>query len=234
MQKLYQLIQRKQDIGRLINTLHREEFLAIGIMDTGTKDDLWNTLDWYRDNFNYCLHVITQGERLQDEDVQVRYPDVNFIVFQKAPSLAERINALADVCMTTYFFLTRSDVALMSFDWAPMEKRLKEDNHPAALCPHFFNRDREMIPSVRGPFVSNNTIEPLSFLPAGTCNSNLYPFLGIGIYDRALFQRLRGFDEDITGPYWQALDFGTRCWLYGYPIYTVDSMSVLFYSTLCF
>lgn len=230
MNQKYQVVYRKQDIGRLINQLHREEFLAIGIMDTGTIEDLRTSLDWFTENFNYCLHVVTQADRLSLEEMQSRYSSVTFIVYPSSPSLAERINALADVCMTTYFFALRSDTNLMSFDWKPLEDRMKEDEHPAVLCPWVFNKSNEKIPTIRAPHLNGRDIDPLSFMPTMQCSDNLYPFLGMGLYDRALFQRLRGYDEEISGAYWQSLDFGMRCWLYGYPIYTTSDAAVLFYS----
>ena len=230
MNQKYSVISRKQDISQLINQLHREEFLAVGIMDTGTVEDLQTTISWFVENFNYCLHVVSSNDRFNVEEMQAIYPDVTFIVFPKAPSLAERVNALADVCMTTYFLTMRSDTNLMSFDWKPLEARMREEEHPAMLCPWVYNKSNEEIPTLRTPLINGKEVEPVSFMPSAECSANLYPFLGIGLYDRALFQRLRGYDEDITGAYWQTLDFGVRCWLYGYPIYTVSQMAVLFYS----
>lgn len=230
MNQKYQVISRKQDIGTLINQLHREEFLAVGIMDTANVEDLRASLDWFTGNFNYCLHVITQADRLTVEEMQSRYSDVTFIVFPNPPSLAERINALADVCMTTYFFAIRSDTNLMAFDWKPLEEKMKEDEHPAVVCPWVFNKSNEKIPTLRAPHLSGKEVDPLSFMPSVQCSSTLYPFLGMGLYDRALFQRLRGYDEEISGAYWQTLDFGCRCWLCGYPIYTTNDTAVQFYS----
>ena len=230
MNQKYSIISRKQDIGQLINQLHREEFLAVGIMDTGTVEDLFSTLDWFVGNFNYCLHVVSQSERFPVDEMQARYPDVTFIVFPKAPSLAERVNALADVCMTTYFLTMRSDTNLMNFDWKPIEAKMKAEDHPAMISPWIFNKSNEEIPTLRAPHMRGKEVEPLSFMPSAKCHDNLYPFLGIGLYDRALFQRLRGYDEEISGAYWQTLDFGVRCWLYGYPVYTMSDIAVLFYS----
>jgi hypothetical protein len=174
--------------------------------------------------------VVSQSERFPIDEMQTRYPDVTFIVFPKAPSLAERVNALADVCMTTYFLTMRSDTNLMSFDWKPMEAMLKQEDHPALISPWIFNKSNEVIPILRAPHMNGKEVDPLSFMPSKECHPNLYPFLGIGLYDRALFQRLRGYDESISGAYWQTLDFGVRCWLYGYPVYTMSEMAVLFYS----
>jgi hypothetical protein len=43
----------------------------------------------------------------------------------------------------------------------------------------------------------------------------LYPFDGIGIYDRERFIRLNGFDPYIKNFYWQLMDFGFRSSLWG-------------------
>ncbi|MGX8685968.1 MAG: glycosyltransferase family 2 protein [Spirochaetales bacterium] len=229
MQQNYQIVSRSGDITRLINGLHREEILAIGIMDTGSTEELEESVQWFSDNYNHGLHVITQSDRMSQTGMEDRFPDVTFIVFDKAPSLAERINALANTCGTTYFLVTRSDINLVEFNFADLNSLMKAV-HPAMLTPLIFNKSKELIPTVRAPHMDGNSIDPMSFMPSTGIDDNLYPFLGLGLYDRALFQRLRGFDEELTGAYWQALDFGTRCWLYGYPILSVNSMAVFFYS----
>jgi hypothetical protein len=85
-----------------------------------------------------------------------------------------------------------------------------------------------LIPVIQAPMLRNGMIEPISFLPAGIGVPTLYPFLGVGLYERALFQRLRGFDELIEGEYWQQLDFGLRTWLYGYPLLNHPGLACTF------
>jgi hypothetical protein len=43
----------------------------------------------------------------------------------------------------------------------------------------------------------------------------LFPFDFCGIYDKERFAQVGGFDADIDNPYWQKLDFGFRCHLWG-------------------
>lgn len=228
MEKNFEVFKRKQDIGLLISQLHRKEQLAIGIMDTGTPEELESSLCWFRDNMNFCLHVISDQQRIKIQQMSELHPEATFILFNNSPSLAERINTLADECLTTYFLLIRSDVALMSYDAKYLMKLLTQEEQPVALCPQVFNKSQELIPTVRAPHLQNKIIDPISFSPTNQPNATLYPFLGMGLYPRALFQRLRGFDNEIEGAYWQSMDFGIRCWLYGYPIYTVPYMTVLF------
>lgn len=43
----------------------------------------------------------------------------------------------------------------------------------------------------------------------------LYPFEGIGIYDRERFIRVGGFDSTLSSKHWQLMDFGFRSHLWG-------------------
>ncbi|MCR4675690.1 MAG: hypothetical protein K5634_00470 [Sphaerochaetaceae bacterium] len=225
----YQIISRHSDINHLISGLHSEEFLAVGIMDTGTRENLEESLRWYTNNYNHNIHVITQSERINQDNMNSMFPDVTFIVFDQAPSLSERINALANTCGTTYFFVTRSDVDLVDFNWQGIEKTMQSEPRPVVVTPLIFNKGKELIPSVRAPHMHEKDIEPMSFIPGRGIDANLYPFLGLGLYNRAIFQRIRGYDDEIENAYWQALDFGTRSWLYGYPIYSSCDLAVIFF-----
>ncbi len=224
----YSVFSAKQDMGLKLSHMHKEELLAVGIMDTGTKEELEETVRWYSENFNHGLHVITYSERLSQNSIQSNFPGVTFIVFDQAPTLAQRINALANECMTTYFYLTRTDIQTAAFDWNTISSKFAGEDHIAVLAPLVFNKDQELTPSVRAPQFEGKKLDVLSFIPSRKDDADLYPFLGLGVYDRALFQRLRGYDEDIKGAYYQTLDFGTRCWLYGYSIYSVNYMAIIF------
>lgn len=209
---------------------NKEELFAISIMDTGSERDLEESLMWYSVNFNHGLHVITTNERFYTMSLNARYQDVTFIVFDNPPSLGERANAMADTCVASYFFLTRTDIDLVDLNFELVRQKLESDKRPAALVPIVFNKNKELIPTVRAPKLDKNKIEILSYEPSTGDDTNLCPFLGLGVYNRALFQRIRGYDTEIASPYFQCLDFGTKCWLYGYPIYSVNDIAVLFYA----
>lgn len=228
MNQKYRVYTGKQSISHLISQLHKEELLSVAIMDTGTREDLMDSIAWYDANFNHGIHVISQEERFDWEKMQAKYPGITFIIFRRSPSLAERINAFASECQTTYFYITRSDVLTLAFEWNLIKTKMQKQEHPAVLTPLVFNKEQELMPTVRAPHFSKKEIEPLSFIPSSSDDQNLYPFLGLGLYDRALFQRMRGYDEEIKGPYWQVLDFGTRCWLCGHPVYSVNYIALVF------
>jgi len=231
MQKKYSVTNGFSKVGNLISVQTKEEVLAIAIMDTGTEKDLEETIMWYSVNFNHGIHVVTTEERFNSMNLNSRFQDVTFITFETNPSLGERANAVADVSVASYFFLTRSDVELVDLNFRQIREMMSCEKHPVALSPLIFNKNKELFPSVRVPKLGkNNSIEVLSYSPSKNVDANLCPFLGIGLYDRALFQRLRGYDTEIESPYFQCLDFGTKCWMYGYPIFSVSDLVIKFVS----
>ncbi|MDR0551828.1 MAG: hypothetical protein LBG72_07400 [Spirochaetaceae bacterium] len=66
-----------------------------------------------------------------------------------------------------------------------------------------------------GFFRGKNTFECVPILPEYDEFPTLYPFDAAGVYDRARFIRLGGFDDALDSPYWQYLDLGLRAWLWG-------------------
>jgi hypothetical protein len=55
---------------------------------------------------------------------------------------------------------------------------------------------------------------------------NLFPFEGIGVYNRELFVRLGGFDNSITDEYWQFMDFGLRAYTWGERIRSIGAVRI--------
>jgi hypothetical protein len=62
---------------------------------------------------------------------------------------------------------------------------------------------------------TKTTIKTIPLVPVKEGLPSLYPYDGIGIYDRERFIRLGGFDPSIKTFYWQLMDFGFRSRLWG-------------------
>lgn len=229
MNTSYQVIERHNDIGLMIQGLHNEAELSVGIMDTSSPDDLIQSITWMRENFNHNIHVITQISRLDSTFIQ-SMSDVTFILFATSPSTGEMVNAMADSCHSTFFLMLRSDTDIVDFNWNEIKSLMTAVNPPVVLTPILFNKDKELLPTVRGPRLEGSQITVESCMPSTGNDMNLYPFYGLGLYNRAIFQRLRSYDTQIEGTYFQTLDFGTKSWLYGYPIYSVNSIAMIFIS----
>ncbi len=227
----YKVIHRKQDLEMKISSLYHQEQLAIGLIDTSGKEDLISSLDWYRDNMNFCLHLITTQERAEEMDIADRYPDVTFILFKTTSTTGEYINAFSDECYTTYFLVLRTDMLLIEYQGQELMRMMGEKNRPCIITPVMLSSQLEVIPSLRAPHLNGKDFDPLSFTPEvsqAVYEENLYPLMGVGLYDRALFQRLRVYDSQITGEFFQMADFGLRCYLLGYSILTTRNMVVQF------
>lgn len=227
----YKILRRRQDVGMRISSLYREQQLAIGILDMGSHEELLSTIDWYLQNMNLLLHVVTTEKVADELELTTRYPDVTFLCFENYVTVGECINAFADVCFTTYFLVVRSDVEIIAFNGAQLIGLFAEHNHPALITPYILNAEGELLPTLRAPYLRGKLLDPISAFPNSEKvmqQDNLYPLMGLGLYDRALFQRLRGYDEEIGGEFYQLMDFGIRCFLFGYRIYTISDLAIRF------
>ncbi len=227
----YKILRRRQDVGMRISSLYREQQLAIGILDMGTHEELLSSIDWYLKNMNQLIHVVTTEKVADELELTQRYPDVTFLCFDNYVSVGESINAFADVCFTTYFLVVRSDVEIIAFNGAQLIGAFADHNHPAVITPYILNAEGELLPTLRAPYLRGKLLDPISACPNREKvmeQDNLYPLMGLGLYDRALFQRLRGYDTEICGEFYQLMDFGIRCFLFGYRIYTISDLALRF------
>ena len=227
----YRVIHRKQDLGMKISSLYRQEQLAVGIIDVSSGSDLESTLKWFVSSFDFSLHVITTEERADEMALSDLYPEVTFILFKSKMTIGDYINALADVCYTTYFLVFRSDAVLIEYDGSFLMNALQDRNHPSVITPLMLSEDGEVMPTLRAPFLRGREFDPLSFTPTvdeTTLEANLYPQMGLGLYYRALFQLLTPYDTQIGGDYYHAADFWVRSHLLGHPIFTSRALSIQF------
>ena len=222
---------QRQDVGVRISSLYRQQQLAIGILDLSTKEDLVESLKWYTSNMSTPLYVITLQSRIDEEDLTDSYPDVNFIIFKMPATTGEYVNAFADECYATYFLVVRTDSSLIAFEGEKLMAAMAEKNHPAIITPVMISSSCEVMPTLRAPYINGRQVDPMSFTPSideDAEEPNLYPVMELGLYDRALFQRLRSYDTLISGEFYQAMDFGVRCFLLGYRIFTTRSLAIQF------
>ena len=56
----------------------------------------------------------------------------------------------------------------------------------------------------------------------------LFPFDYCGLYNRLKFAQTGGYDSLIVNPYWQKLDFGLRCFLWGERLLGTMRMSIVY------
>lgn len=231
MRANYQLYQGKQDLTRRIKLLHRQQNLSIGVVGVTDQVEAEKALKHYNKLADEIpIYFIGEESQYDYELLSSKYPKINYIMFKEVVPFAVMANTFANECRTTYFLLSRSDVI---FEKLSLEKAIdlfKLEVKSSCVVPSFKNKIDELLPTLFVPYLNKESVEVLSFLPTDQINQSLYPFFGVGLYERALFQRLRGFDQQIEGFWWQLLDFGIKSWLYGYPILNLSSMEAKFFN----
>lgn len=230
----YRIIYRKQDLSYRMSSLYSQNQFSIGILDSQEKSDLDRTIDWYSHFLNLSLIVLTTESRVENyEELIALYPNVSFIVFKTDTTTGEYINIMANECYSEYFLIVRTDMDLVAFDSKKLLDVMNLSSHPVVIQPLFVNEKAEVLPSIRIPFLSGKEVEPKVANPnlnSEKPEKTLYPIMGLGLYNRALFQRLRGYDEEIYSEYYQTLDLGVRCHLFGNTLVSSSFLAFQFLS----
>lgn len=179
--------------------------------------------------FDYIISIEGPQERYDVEELSGRFPQVRFILLKEPVTLGEQINLAASELSSPLFFVLWNDLRILYSGGASrMAERLllgQEELYRGEgqksmykrLCtvPLIQNAHFETLPTIAAPAVFRNSVKTLLFTPNREGQPSLYPFDGVGIYDRTRFIRLGGFDCTLKSTYWQLMDFGFRAYLWG-------------------
>ena len=176
--------------------------------------------------FESVISVESSSAYYDIDELSNKYPYVRFLLPKKEISIGEQINLAVSEIESPLFFVLRSDLKVIAGGTAKkMAERLiiKNDDGKAKtenykrLCtiPVIINSHYQPLPTLRVPAARKNKIRAAIMEPHTEGQKSLYPFDGIGIYDRRRFIDLGGFDITLKNTYWQFLDFGFRACLWG-------------------
>jgi hypothetical protein len=178
--------------------------------------------------FDYIISMEGPREHYDLEDLSGRFPFVRFILLKETISPGEQINLAVSEITSPLFFVLWNDLRILhSGGAAKMADRLffsrdefrrgdsKSLNKRLCTVPMIQNAHFETLPTLAAPVFFRHTVKTLLFPPEGEGSPSLYPFDGIGIYDRDRFVRLGGFDGTLKNTHWQLMDFGFRAYLWG-------------------
>ncbi|GHV80198.1 hypothetical protein AGMMS49944_19890 [Spirochaetia bacterium] len=163
--------------------------------------------------FDTVISLEGPQDRYDLEDLSSRFPFVRFILLQDTISPGEQINLGVTETASPLFFVLWNDLRILhGGDSAKIVSWLQR-----RLCtaPVMQNAGLETLPTLTGPAFYRSKLQALHFSPEVEAQPTLYPFDGVGVYDRERFVRLGGFDGAIRNPYWQLMDFGFRAHLWG-------------------
>jgi len=178
--------------------------------------------------FDNIISIESCAPHYDIEELSGRFPFVRFILPEKELNFGEQINLAASEVESPLFFVLRSDIKLIAGGTARrMAERLsinqdETDNKEIntgfkRLCtiPLIMNSNYEALPSLIAPMTKNRKIRTFFLDGQNEGDLSLYPFDGIGIYDRQRFINSGGFDTTLKQTHWQLMDFGFRAHLWG-------------------
>ena len=150
------------------------------------------------------------------ETLSRRHANLRFIIFARESSLGARIDAAFREIQSDYAFVLRGDMHISA---AGISSRVfSKISERGRLCtvPVFRDETGERLPTAVGPMrLRGGLLEPQPAMPGRGETATLIPWDYTGIYRVETHQRTGGFDPLITEPWWQKLEYGMRCWLWG-------------------
>jgi hypothetical protein len=193
--------------------------------------------DLEKTGFDNVVSVEPEPVHYDLDELSARFPFVKFLLPHKKISLGEQINLAVSEIDTPLFFVLWNDLKMVAGGTAQrMAERLtrpaetngngKGKSKFMRLCtvPVIQNAHLDTIPTLIAPVIRQKKIQTCFLNP--TCEGlySLYPFDGIGIYDKERFIKLGGFDGTINNSFWQLMDFGFRAYLWGEEISLSQTM----------
>ena len=201
------------------------------------RRNIFNDLE--KTGFDTVVSVEPSPPAYDIEELSALFPFVRFVLLQQPISLGDQINLAVSEMDSPLFFVLWNDLKIITGGTANrMAERLTssnndteeagEKNYSKRLCtvPVIQTSRFETLPTLIVPALRRRKMRTLFLGPGSEGIPSLYPFDGVGIYDRSRFIRLGGFDGTIQSSYWQLMDFGFRACLWGEEITSTQTLKL--------
>jgi hypothetical protein len=201
-----------------------------------TRRNLFQDLE--KTGFDTIVSVEPSPPSYDIDELAARFPFVRFVLLEQPISLGEQINLAVSELDSPLFFVLWNDLKIIAGGAARrMAERLTlstKDREGEAGSPYkrlctvpIIQTSRfETLPTLMIPALQRKKVRILFLNPASEGIPSLYPFDGVGIYDRERFIRMGGFDGTIMSNYWQLMDFGFRSYLWGEEIASTQTLKL--------
>ncbi|AEF81097.1 conserved hypothetical protein [Leadbettera azotonutricia ZAS-9] len=190
--------------------------------------------------FDYVVSLEGPQKRYDLEGLSGAFPFVRFILLQAPISTGEAINLAASELSSPLFFVLWNDLRILRgggasrmaerllFSSEELARNPDEKNTYRRLCtvPVIQDNRFETVPTLIAPVLIRGSVKTVSSAPAKEGSHSLYPFDGVGIYDRERFIRLGGFDGTLKSFHWQLMDLGFRSRLWGEEIASTQAIKL--------
>ncbi|MDR2731013.1 MAG: hypothetical protein LBB81_08985 [Treponema sp.] len=168
--------------------------------------------------FDNVISIESSKTRYDVEELSARFPFARFIMSENQINTGQQINLAASETDSPLFLVLWNDMKIISGGCAQiMAERLINENVFKRLCtvPILINSRFDTLPCMTTPVTQKKKLLTITNEPRHEGHLSLFPFQGVGIYDRLRFIQMGGYDPDLNNFHWQLMDFGMRSWLWG-------------------
>lgn len=144
-----------------------------------------------------------------------KYPKLRFILIDKDHTWGEKINVAIEEATTNSIFTLWSDTEIQNPFWLSSLFQGMRQKDWLCVVPELLEKESMILPTIHIPVFYEKSLKILDLQAEEEIHSSLYPHDYIGLYNRALFLSLGGFDSQILSSYWQKVDFGIRAYQWG-------------------
>ena len=190
--------------------------------------------DLEKAGFDTVVSVEPKPFHYDIEELSNRFPFVRFMLLHQSYNMGEQINMAVYEIDTPLFFVIWNDMKFITGGNAEkLAKRLTYAPGNAQtikrLCtvPAIQNARFETLPTIQAPALQRKKIITRLLSHKGEGLPSIYPFDGVGIYDREKFRKIE-FDGSYNNRYWQLMDFGFRSYLWGEKIAGTQVLKLLY------
>ena len=187
--------------------------LTVLVMNRGDRlfrRDLFRHLETL--NLGEIVWIGSRTMSADVEEVSRDFPRIRFILIREELGGGELVNIGVRESRAPALLAMWSDMRILSM---PKAQSPHDAEEVLCLLPLLKNRAQEALPSIQSPAWKKGRLVVKFHTPSRDGEPALFPFDYCGIYQKQKFLQTGGFDPAISNAYWQKMDFGFRCHLWG-------------------
>lgn len=164
---------------------------------------------------------------------QINIP-IREIWTKESLSAGEMVNIAMTEAKTPFVFILWNDIELNAQDVSHHLFLKLEERGDLCTTPQFYNQNGMPIPSLTLPiFPPNDIFRVIRTQHQESQTAKTFITLDFcGVYNRARFLNLGGYDPQITSEYWQKVEFGMRASMWGEHIIFNPALGVSYTDTI--
>ncbi len=151
-------------------------------------------------------------------DIEARsrqFPDVRFVLLKQEAPIGEWINLAMQETRSPLVMVLWSNIRFAVEAFTPELLQSLAAEQAVCVVPRMQTERGDAVPTVHMPVFIRRRPRIIPLPEVRDRMMCLYPYDYCGVYARERFLRVGGFDPQVANPYWQKLDFGFRCFLWG-------------------